>query len=159
MLVNSSREYSHLRWKFCIKLVLNYFAYGYLFIILIALSLLSIVYIIQFGFPYALASLLLLYPAYIGWIHLVRIVASTKTKWKFYKVNYYRLSTRAFSEKWFDEDMYEPCMRLIIRDLCHEFGYINEYHKMYSLYAHRDMKIERAKEAYLEKLKNQNTMS
>ena len=35
----------------------------------------------------------------------------------------------------------------------------DEYHKMYSLYAHRDMKIERAKEAYLEKLKNQNTMS
>ena len=42
--------------------------------------------------------------------------------------------------------MSAPCYRLMIRDLCYEFGYIAEYERMKRLYSSRRVTLEMQKE-------------
>jgi hypothetical protein len=52
---------------------------------------------------------------------------STKEKWRFYKTAVKQFETGKFSRMAIQPGMYEPCMRLIARDLCYSYNYKQEY--------------------------------
>ena len=63
---------------------------------------------------FGLLSFLILIPIFV---QFVRIIISTKQKYRYYKITKYRLENREFKEEFFIVEMYEPCFRLIVKDL------------------------------------------
>jgi hypothetical protein len=51
------------------------------------------------------------------------ITTRLPAKWKYYRVNYKRLRKNGFRADFFLDEMYEPCMRLLIRDLLRVAGH------------------------------------
>lgn len=80
---------------------------------------------------FGLLSFLILIPIFV---QFVRIIISTKQKYRYYKITKYRLENREFKEEFFIVEMYEPCFRLIVKDL----------------------RVEKAKERLLAKVKKEH---
>lgn len=145
-----------LQRKFWRKFFARYFLYGYVLLFaMLFLGLASFCGFSLFGFPLNLIGVIPLVLIVGLFPYFFRICFSTNQKWKFYKVNTYRLRNKPFSEDWFNCEMYEPCMRLIIKDLCREYGYTDQYQKMYREYAHVDLRLERKKKELLQTVINE----
>ena len=148
------RREKKLKREFAVRYFFKYFLYGHLFFLGILMSLaLGLFIVYKVNFPWNLISVLCLIPAGICLNHYVRILSRTKFKWKFYKVYSYRLAKKPFDEDWFSIHMYEPCMRLIIKDLCKRYGYQNEYLSMYNKYAHENVYLEMKKQEIIDQVK------
>lgn len=55
------------------------------------------------------------------------ITTRLPAKWKFYRVSFKRLRKNGFHREYFLDEMYEPCMRLLIRDLLRVSGMGHEW--------------------------------
>ena len=148
----SKDELKILRRKFAYKFLTHYFLYGYMLLFAIISCAFVTYHLVVLSFPYSLVSLLPIFASFFCLKFFIRICATTKAKWKYYKINTYRLKNKTFSERWFDCEMYEPCMRLIIKDLCYEFGFERNYQEMYKKYAHENVFIERKKQDLIAKV-------
>lgn len=144
--------------KFIFKYISKYFLYGHLFFIGIVLSLTCCRLLLDFNFPYSLTSIFFVVTLCICARYYIRILSTTKFKWKFYKVYSYRIEKKPFDEDWFCNYMYEPCMRLIIKDLCYEHGYKNEYKRLYDNYSHENHYLETKKNELIEQVRRKNEL-
>jgi len=148
-----------LKRDFIIKYIFIFFLYGHLFFLGISISVFAgIVLLLELAFPWKLSAVLCLIPFFICLNYYIRILSTTKFKWKFYKVYSYRLKTKPFDEDWFSDHMYEPCMRLIIRNMCYEYGYKDEYKTMYIKYAHENHFLEMKKQELIEQIKKRDQL-
>jgi hypothetical protein len=141
----------HLLPKFFFGYITCFFFYGYVcFALTIVLSVaLAELFLVLHGWI-KFVSFLLLFPLGYVFVRFVLILAATRYKWRFYRISYYRLRTRGFSENYFKYEMYEPCMRLIVKRLLKEFGFQNEYKEMFRKYVKINHRIEDAKKRLLE---------
>lgn len=147
-----------LKKKFIFKYISKYFLYGHLFFIGIVLSIACGIIALKLKFPLNLISSLFLVALFVCLNHYIRILSTTKFKWKFYKVYSYRIEKKPFDEDWFCNYMYEPCMRLIIKDLCYEHGYKNEYKRLYDNYSHENHYLETKKSEFIEQVRRKNEL-
>lgn len=71
---------------------------------------------------------------FIGSVLLLRkwliITLLSKKKYHFFKQGYRMLSSGRFDKNYFLNGMFDPCFRIIVKDLLHEFGLDNEYSKL-----------------------------
>ena len=107
-------------------------------------------------YPYQFFALLALIPFFVCLRYYISILSTTKFKWKFYKVYSFRITKRDFDEEWFCDYMCEPCMRLIIKDLCYEYGYKDEYKVLRDKYSHVNYYLEKRKQELIEQVKRRN---
>ena len=143
-----------IRIQFFKKLLTYYFVFGYICALGIVLLIFASVFTYRnFAFPqkfvalfFALCSL-----PVIG--QFLRIVFSTKYKYRYYRLSMYRLSTRGYKDSYFECEMHEPCFRLIIKDMLISNGYSNEYALLRDKCHGRNLRVERAKENLLAKVK------
>lgn len=146
-----------LKKKFIVKYIFLYFLYGHLFFLGMVISVTAGIKIFMLcSFPFCCLAVLSLIPFGICAKYYIRILSTTKFKWKFYRVSSYRIRKRTFDEEWFCDYMNEPCMRLIIRDLCFEYGYRDEYRSLYKRYAHVNHYLEVRKMQLIEEVKRKN---
>ena len=139
--------------EFAIKLMTKYFFYGYLCLLGI-IVLLTISYKIysKIVFPKNLLSLLFVLLSFPLFGQFLRISFSTNHKYRYYKINKYRLQTRGYKDEYFECEMHEPCFRLIIFDLLKSFGYMQEYYALKEKCRGKNLRVERAKEKLLAKV-------
>lgn len=138
--------------KFSWNFIIAFFLYGYICLTGTAVSVgifLKLFFDVFNGWA-KYASFILFLPAGYGLFRFVFILSSTKYKWRFYRLSYYRLKTRGFSEEYFKYEMYEPCMRLIIKNLLDEFGFQSQYAGMAEKYIKVNHRVEDAKNRLLE---------
>lgn len=83
-------------------------------------------------------------------------MATTKLKWRYFKINLYRLNTRKYNDEWFECEMHEPCFRLIIKDLMKSHGLEKEYVALKLKCAGRNMQVEKAKKELLKSVMKKN---
>lgn len=133
-----------LRNVFLLRYFTNYFLYGYLLLAVVALSVFSSA--LAFSSGRIIAFFIFAVSAVTAAIFFLKLVFTSREKWRYWRISRYRLLTRSFSEDWFKFEMSAPCYRLMIRDLCYEFGYIAEYERMKRLYSSRRVTLEMQKE-------------
>ena len=148
--MDSKEYFRKLKRKFIWKMISKYYAYGYICLFGFLVSVWLIVFLISLRSVFSFISVIPAITAVVALVKLIRITSTTKYKWKFFKVYTYRITRKPFDELWFANEMYEPCMRLIIRDLCFEHGYKEQYHEMYRKYAHEDHFIQMKKQELLD---------
>jgi hypothetical protein len=125
----------------------KYFRYGYLFLLLLLIATIVIIVSINISII-ILKILVVLLAAIIGiyaFVRLFNIILSTKYKWRYYNITVYRLKTRGFCEKYFENEMYEPCLRLIIKDLLYKNNNCDSYKKLQIKYINDNYSIDDAK--------------
>jgi hypothetical protein len=86
-------------------------------------------------------------------------VISTEHKYRYYKISLYRLKTRGYKDFYFEIEMYEPCFRLIIKDLLFSHGFSEEYKLLRAKCKQKDIRVDRTKEVLLAKVKKQHEIS
>lgn len=146
----------NLKLKFIFKFFTKYFFYGYLFLFFTILF--SVLFKICLGFS-SWQKIIALIPFFMIIFCLSRLIPicfSTKNKWRYFKINNYRLKTRTYNEEWFKYEMYEPCMRLIIKDLCTENNLNSEYRELYEKYSGKNVYVEKVKERLLQEAYKKN---
>lgn len=139
----------NIRKKFIYKYFTKYFLYGYLAFLGMLASAILFVSSLKLNNYLKLFSIIPFFTFVYSLYFLVPICYSTKNKWRYYKINTYRFQTRRFSDEWFKYEMNEPCMRLIIRDLCFENNCRQEYRQMYLKYAKKNIWLEKEKQRFL----------
>lgn len=144
--------------KFIFKYISKYFLYGHLFFIGIVLSVVCGIFVLKLEFPLKMISALFLVTLLTCLNYYIKILSTTKFKWKFYKVYSYRIEKKPFDEDWFCNYMYEPCMRLIIKDLCYEHGYNDEYRLLYNRYSHENHYLKTKKNELIEQVRKKNEL-
>jgi len=82
----------------------------------------------------------------------IAVISTTRYKWRLYRMAHYRLSTRPYSEDYFKYQMYEPCTRLIVKDVLYEFGLKNEYESLKRKYLKVNQRVEDGKARILAQL-------
>ena len=128
----------------------HYFFYGYLFFLLTISSIFAFTFFYRnFIAPINLFSFAFLILGSICFIRFILIVITTRYKWRFYRISIYRLENKKYSDNYFKYEMFEPCMRLIIKDLLNQFGYKNEYYSLLNKYSKTDTRIEDIKDRLL----------
>jgi hypothetical protein len=143
--------------RFFFTYITYFFFYGYIF--LVTTIGLSVIFAELLRVLYSWAkfiSFIFLLPLGYAFVRFILILSTTRYKWRFYRISYYRLQTRGFSEDYFKYEMYEPCMRLIVKRLLKEFGFQNEYKEMFRKYVKTNLRIEDAKNRLLKSVIHDN---
>lgn len=148
---------NNVKLHFLIKFLTKYFFYGYLcFFGIIIFSLITYFVMKNLLFPMNLFGLLSFLILILIFVQFVRIIISTKQKYRYYKITKYRLENREFKEEFFIVEMYEPCFRLIVKDLLYSYGFAEEYKKLKAKCKEKDLRVEKAKERLLAKVKKEH---
>lgn len=146
--------------SFIYKFLTKYFLYGYLCFIGICISsFLTILLLKNFSFPINLLGLVSFVVFILLFVQFARIVISTEHKYRYYKISLYRLKTRGYKDVYFEIEMYEPCFRLIIKDLLFSHGFSEEYRLLRAKCKQKDIRVDRTKEVLLAKVKKQHGIS
>lgn len=139
--------------QFVLKLITNYFLYGYLcFFGVLILGFAGYHIYRLFAFPKNLFSISFIVCSLPVLGQFLRIVFSTHHKYRYYKLSCYRLKTRRYKDEYFECEMHEPCFRLIIKDLLKSNGYSKEYYKLRDKTRDKNLRVERARERLLAKV-------
>ena len=139
--------------QFVLKLITNYFLYGYLYFFGVLILGFADYHIYRlFAFPKNLFSISFIVCSLPVLGQFLRIVFSTHHKYRYYKLSCYRLKTRRYKDEYFECEMHEPCFRLIIKDLLKSNGYSKEYYKLRDKTRGKNLRVERARERLLAKV-------
>lgn len=139
---------------FVVRLVTKYLLYGYLCLLGIAILLGVGVYCNDVvASPWKWVGFVLVaFCQGLLLVQFIKIIATTGYKYRYYKIYLYRLRTRGYKDEYFEKEMYEPCFRLIIKDVLFSRGYKNEYYALCKKCAACNMKVEDAKSRLLKKV-------
>ena len=143
--------------KFTIKYIFNYFLYGWLFLsgtIIICFIFMYLYNLTNTNLKYL--WFLLFIPIGYCFLRFIRILSTTKYKWRLFRMAHYRLNTRAYSENYFKYEIYEPCTRLIVKDVLYEYDLKNEYKILKSKYLQINQRVEDQKVRLLSEIINRN---
>jgi len=143
--------------KFTIKYIFNYFLYGWLFLSGTLIIFLLFVYLLNVTNTYFKYLWFLLFiPILYCFIRFIRILSTTKYKWRLFRIAHYRLNTREYSENYFKYEIYEPCTRLMVKDILYEYNLKNEYRILKSKYLQINQRVEDQKARLLFEVINRN---
>lgn len=150
------KNYSLLR-KFVVKYIFKFFLYGYLFLGgAVAISLLFLkLFTVTSGYIKYLQFLWFI-PIGYCFIRFIIILSTTNYKWRFYRISHYRLKKREYNENYFKYEIYEPCTRLIVKDILYEFNLKNEYKVLKTKYLRVNQRIEDEKVRLLTQFMRRN---
>lgn len=129
--------------KFIFLYVFQFFFYGYLF--LAGCVIIGILFFqLFFSFHGIIKYLQLLWaiPFIYCLIRFITILSTTYYKWRFYRLSHYRLSKRGYSEDYFKYEIFEPCTRLIVRNVLFEYNLKDEYQFLKKKYLKVNQRIE-----------------
>ena len=143
--------------RFFLKFITKYFIFGYLCLAGIILLIICGYSVYRFlPFPYNLIAIILFIGALPVTAQFLRITFTTHYKYRYYKISLYRLRTRGYKDQYFECEMHEPCFHLIIKDLLISNGYAKEYYNLKNKCKGKNIRVERAKENLLAKVKRQH---
>ena len=134
---------SNLLVKFVFLYVFYFFLYGYLFIggtIIFGLLFYRLFFITHGTIKYF--QFLWLIPSGYCFIRFVAVLLTTRRKWRLYRIAHYRMNTRGYSEDYFKYEIYEPCTRLIVKNILYEYNLKTEYIILKSKYLKVNQRIE-----------------
>ncbi len=145
---------------FIIRFLTKYSIYTYILLLISSSSFYLFITIFTKVDPlsFRILSFFFLIPFFYSFIRLLIILSSTKYKWRYYKISLYRLEKKGYKEDYFKYEMFEPCMRLIIKDILHQYGKDKEYLSLYDKYSKKNVYIEDFKENLLIKVKSNNSL-
>lgn len=138
--------------QFSFKFITKYFLYGYLCIFGIIIIFTFGIKFLTLKFPLKLFSIIFFAFSIPILIRLVRIIFSTKTKYRFYKISLYRLKTRGYKDEYFEDEMSEPCFRLIICDILNSHNLKDEWKQLKLKCKGRNIKLEKTESELLKKV-------
>ena len=139
-----------LLWKFIPKYIFVYFLYGWLFLSGALITAVLFWHLINNTNKYIhYLQFLWFVPMVYFLIRFIRILSTTKYKWRIFRMAHYRLNTRAYSENYFKYEVYEPCTRLIVRDILYEYNLKEEYKLLIRKYLQVNQRIEDHKDRLL----------
>jgi len=150
------RNYSLLR-VFIVKYIYKFLLYGYLFLggaVFIGFLFLKL-FAMASGYMRYL-TILLLIPAAYCFVRFIIILATTNYKWRFYRISRYRLEKKGYNEDYFKYEIYEPCTRLIVKDILYEYQLKNEYEALKTKYLRVNQRIEDEKARLLSHVMRRN---
>jgi hypothetical protein len=84
------------------------------------------------------------------------ILSTTRYKWRFYRISHYRLSRHGYSENYFKYEIYEPCTRIIAKNILYEYGLNKEYETLKRKYLKVNQRIEDEKVRILSQVIRRN---
>ena len=162
MLKESKKKYffnkkSILLGKFIFKYLSIFFLYGYLFLsgtMIFGFLFYKFFYTTQGFIRYF--QFLWLFPGGYCFVRFLIILSTTNYKWRYYRISHYRLYTRGYSENYFKYEIYEPCTRLIVKDVLLEFDFKDEYKLLKNKYLHVNQRIEDEKDRLLTQVMRSN---
>jgi hypothetical protein len=144
---------------FLIKYILIYNIYGNIFL---GGSLAIILIIINIYNIYAHEKyfLILLILSVIVSIYTLTkgllITLSFKKKWKYFYITIKRIKSKGYNDNYFSMSMYEPCMRVISKDVLNIFSLSENYSKLKTKYGNEDPYIKASKEKLIRGLKQKD---
>ena len=142
---------------FIIKYIFKFLLYGYLFLggtILISFLFFKLFVATSGYFRYL--TVFLLVPAVYCFIRFIFILSTTNYKWRFYRISRYRLEKKGYNEDYFKYEIYEPCTRLIVKDILYEYQLKNEYEALKTKYLRVNQRIEDEKARLLSHVMRRN---
>jgi hypothetical protein len=86
----------------------------------------------------------------------VIILSTTRYKWRFFRISHYRLNKRGYSEDYFKYEIYEPCTRIIVKNILYEYGLKEEYETLKRKYLKINQRIEDEKVRILSQVIRRN---
>jgi hypothetical protein len=95
-------------------------------------------------------------PAGYCFARFVIILSTTNYKWRFYRLSHYRLEKKGYDENYFKYEIYEPCTRLIVKDVLYEYRLKNEYEILKNKYLRVNQRIEDEKARLLAHVMRKN---
>ena len=129
--------------KFILLYIFKFFFYGYLFL------LGCVITGILFSEFYSLSNGIIKYLQFIWaipflycFMRFIIILSTTYYKWRFYRISHYRLKKRGYSEDYFKHEIYEPCTRIIVKDVLYEYNLKEEYELLKRRYLKVNQRIE-----------------
>ena len=132
-----------LLWKFIPRYFFYYFLYGWLFLTGTLITLFLFFHLFNLTHDFIrYIQFLWLVPAIYCFLRFVRILSTTKYKYRLFRMAHYRLNTRPYSENYFKYEMYEPCTRLIVKDVLYEYNLKNEYITLKNKYIKVNQRLE-----------------
>ena len=129
--------------KFIFLYITSFFLYGYLFLFGAFLSLTAFYYLyISFQGIYKYIQILWFIPMIYCFVRSIIILTTTRYKWRLFRIAHYRMKTRGYSENYFKYEIYEPCTRLIVKNVLYEYGLKDEYTKLKIQYLKVNQRVE-----------------
>jgi hypothetical protein len=146
--------------KFIILYFFNFLFYGYLFLIgCIAMGILFYKFFSLCNGILKYLQILWFVPIIYCFIRFIIILSTTYYKWRFYRISHYRLNKRGYSENFFKYEIYEPCTRLIVKNILYEYGLKNEYKLLKNKYLKVNQRIEDEKVRILTQVMRRNELN
>jgi len=85
-------------------------------------------------------------------VEAILITSGYQRKFKFYRVTIKRFEKHGYKDIYFEQYMYEPCMRIISKDILRRFGLEHKYKLLFEKYGHEDMNLKKQKDDLIAKL-------
>ena len=145
--------------KFLFLYVFKFFLYGYLFIIgCIVIGILFYILFSSFTGVFKYLQVFWTIPFLYCFVRFIIILSTTYYKWRFYRISHYRLNTREYSENYFKYEIYEPCTRMIVKNVLYEYNLKSEYELLKKKYLKVNQRVEDEKIRLLSHIvrKNEN---
>ncbi len=144
---------------FAIKMLTKYFFYGYVCLLGIGLLFATGFFLYRtLVFPLFYLAVVPLFFSIPVFAQFFKIILSMNYKFRYYKMSIYRLKTRGYKKEYFECEMHEPCFRLMIRDILTTQGYYDEYFALRKNCRYRNIRVEKAKEQLLERVKKEHVL-
>lgn len=141
----------------------RYFNYGYLFFAGAGLTASVGIVMWNMDLPFILRISIAIaagIAALICSFMFVNIISTTYTKYRYYKISWYRIKNKGYNEKYFMFEMHEPCFRLMIKDILRRSGFSDEYNQLKKDMSPDNTRIQDAKDRLLASLYNEeNSMT
>lgn len=148
---------NHLLGKFILLYITKFFFYGYLF--LAGSIIIGVLFLYLFTNTSGLIKYLQLLwaiPFFYCFIRLINIISTTRYKWRIFRIAHYRLRTRGYSENYFKYEIFEPCTRIIVKNILYEYNLKHEYKLLKEKYLNVNQRIEDEKARILAHVMRKN---
>jgi hypothetical protein len=146
--------------KFIILYIFNFLFYGYLF--LFGCTVMGILFYKLFFLLNGILKyiqILWFVPIIYCLVRFIVILSTTHYKWRFYRISHYRLNKRGYSENYFKYEIYEPCTRLIVKNVLYEYKLKSEYKLLKNKYLKVNQRIEDEKVRILAQVMRRNELN
>ena len=129
--------------KFVFLYIFKFFLFGYLFILgCIVIGILFHILFSSFNGFIKYLQFFWTIPFLYCFIRFIIILSTTNYKWRFFRISHYRLSTRRYSEDYFKYEIFEPCTRMIVKNILYEYDLRGEYELLKKKYLKINQRIE-----------------
>ncbi len=140
---------------FLIRFVFYYNFFGNMYLLGSIIPISVFVYFnnrLENRFYYSIILVLCLVVSIYFLFKAILVISSFNKKFQYYRLSILRLEKKGYKPEYFKMGLFEPCMRIITRDILVQYGYRSKYSKLISAYGGEDPYINRAKEKLISSL-------